>query len=199
MNGDALERLLKQADASAGPPPLPGDMAQRIRLLHRRRQKARMVAASAAVAAAALLAVLAWQWGGSGQGGPERQRIAADKPAEATALMGLQARIAALETQADLTQAAVGGLLVRQRQDARLGELRQQLWLLEAVDPLAERFDQAARKLLCAADRLKYELNNPRAAGELYRLVVRQFPDTPAAQFARARLTEHQSTTGESS
>ena len=189
MNGDGLERLLKQADASAGSPgPLLGDLAQRVRRLRRRRRNARLAAASAAAAVAVMVAVLAGQFGGDEQGGPDQ-----------VPLKELKARIAALETQADLRQAAVSGFLVSRRQDARLGELRQQLWLLEAADPLERRFDRAARKLLSAADRLEYELSNPRAARELYRQVIRQFPDTPAAQLARARLTEHQSTTGESS
>ncbi len=197
MNGDRLERLLKEADASAGSPaPLPGDLARRVRRLGRRRRKARMAVASAAVTLGAMAAVLAWQVGGGGQ---ESQRIVVSTPPGQVPLKELNARIAALETQADLRQAVISGFLVSRRQDVRLGELRQQLWLLEAEDPLERRFDQAARKLLSAADRLEYELSNPRAARELYRQVIRQFPDTPSAQFARARLTEPQSTTGESS
>ena len=197
MSGDKLERLLKQADASAGSPgPLPGDLARRVRRLGRRRRKARIAAASAAAAVvAAMVAVSAWQFGG----GPGPQRTVVSEPADQVPLKVLNARIADLETQADLRQAAVSGLLAGRRDDARLGELRQQIWLLEATDPLERRFDQAARELLSAADRIEYELSNPRAARELYRQVIRQFPDTSAAQFARARLTEPQSTTGESS
>jgi len=144
----------------------------------------------------AMAAVLAWQFGG---GGPGPQRISVSRPPDRAPLKELNARIAALATQADLRQAVVSGFLVSQRDDARLGELRQQLWLLEATDPLERRFDQAARELLSAADRIAYELSNPRVARELYRQVIRQFPETPAAQFARARLTGPQSTTGESS
>lgn len=190
MDDNALEKLLIEAGESLAPPPdLPDDLARRIRVLRRRRRHWKIGAGSAALVAA-LVAAAVWQpW----MGGP----MEAPQPDTARAAQ-IAAQVDALQDRADQAQAALDALLARQRGQTRLVELRRRLLDIDTAEPLQRRFDAAAGRLLMTADRLASELDDPAKARELYNQVIDQFPDSPAAQIAQARIGERQSYLGES-
>ncbi len=57
--------------------------------------------------------------------------------------------------------------------------------------------DAAAAVLVCQADRLEHEFNEPADAARSYREAIRLFPQTPWAMVARERLAAMINTEGE--
>ena len=93
--------------------------------------------------------------------------------------------------------AAVERIMAEEAQYDRIARLRRQIAEAGAMDPLTRRFDEAARNLLVAADRLEYEFNDNRAAIETYESILKQFPATPSAEVAQIQLTRLQTHTGD--
>lgn len=191
-----LAQLLDAADAACPAPRLPEDVLARV---HARAHRRARVRRSALVAAGVALAVLAGAvaWPGALVDAPPMPLAGGPAPA-AFDLAAARAEMARLQREADLLQTAVRRATRRLEQRDRLQAARLELARLRASDPLQDRIDAAARTTLAGADRLRYELNRPRAAEEAYESVIATFPDTLAAQFARRRLAELRRQTGES-
>lgn len=197
MDSDHLERLLRQADADAGPPPrMPADLAARVRRRATARQRRTTLLTSAA--AAILLAIGFFGLPRGRQPGSYVKRSestthrAAPHPAT-----NYHVELARLERQVE------SRLAIARRLD-QLAEARQCLAALRAQkveipDPVAEaraEMDQAAFTLVQQADRLYRELHLPAPAADSFRRAIRLFPNTPWAAVARARLAEIEPETG---
>lgn len=204
MNHDPLERWLKKADTAAPMPAMPGDLAVRVRRLRARRRKTRAACSLVAfVLGVAMGSMYAWRpVTPTGEPAP---RLAEQPPTampsatdDAARPRQSQSRIMSPGEEADMMQEVVGRMLAVQQRDARTLALRRKLADLQATDPWQERMEQAAKKLLAAADRLEYDLHNRQAAMDVYRSVIRQFPKTPSADIAETRLAQFQTTTGKS-
>jgi hypothetical protein len=198
---DKLEQLLRDADASACPPPLPAeDLAGRVRRLARRRRRRNLHLAGTAGAAMLALAMgaIAWQWGPAPARRNSGQIAIATRPRNNDELSPAQARvqIRRLGDEASVRTAAVERIMAEQQRHDRIAQLRRQIAEAGATDPLMRRFDEAAQKLLITADRLEFEFNDPRAAIEVYKSVLKQYPQTPSAEVAQIRLTTLQTETG---
>jgi hypothetical protein len=197
---DNLEQLLRDADASACPLPLPpDDLVNRVRRLARRRRRNARFAGTAAAMLILAIGAIAWQWGHS----PSRPNPGPIASAPTGGTDGLtpeqlRAQIDQLDKAASLRIAAVERIMAEEEQHNRIAQLRRQIAEAGATDPLTRRFDEAARKLLVTADRLEYEFNDCRAAIEIYKSVLKQYPQTPSAEVARTRLARLQTETGES-
>jgi hypothetical protein len=202
MPDDALKNMLKQADVTAGePPPLPDNLAQRVRLLAARQHRRRVVsgfAAAAVVVLAVGTSALLWHSPRSltpdgpaaahiAQGGQERPDIAS-----------IKAEIERLDREASMRLAVVRRaqeILARRR---RLEALRAAVPNeADAVVRAHRQVEQAARILVRQADQMCFELNLCDSAIVKYQRVVELFPETSWAAAARLRLSQIKAKKGE--
>lgn len=184
MNEDTLQRLLRKADAAAGPPPVPTDLLQRVRQAQLVRQHAwrrNSLAVAAGLVLAVGLAVWHWPTGGAQTcQGTGQQADAGDGPRITLARNQLR-------VEADSRMTAVQGRMTAERQQKRLAELQDELGRLQASDPLQRQLDRAGDQLFTQAGQIEQAFGW-QAAVDVYRQVVDLYPHTPAAQRASARL-----------
>ena len=194
MKADPIDELLRRADRAAGEPPVPDDLAGRVRRKARRR---RLAAISAGVGVAVLLATVAVAlWPGRPQ--TSRPTAQAPKAASHEEVTRLRAKIAGLRAEADSRAAVVNQMLARLRQqDDHLEDLQRQL---DRPDPLAEvrrQIDRTAYIMVYQADHSRGELGFVDSPEQTYRRVIELFPDSRWADVARKRITEMQSGKGD--
>ena len=178
MNTDRLDKLLKQADQTAGVPRSVSVDTSTVRRLAQRKQALRI---TIPIAAAAVLILAAAIWGLSVRAQTQRQQQ----------LALLQAQIAQLSTRTDATLHLVNEVLEQERRRSELDALEASL--AEIPDPQEElriQVDKAAFVLVYQADRTYRELNNADSAIESYKRVVQYFPESRWAEVARKRLAE---------
>jgi hypothetical protein len=197
MNADPLEKLLREADADAGPlAPLPADLGRRVRVQAARRRWQRLGVRSAA-AAAILLAI--------GVSIPLLTRTPV-APDTGMNVAETRADVRMLQARAD-AHAAVAARMVALQQDetkraaheARLAAYEQQAAGPDPVATARAAAEQAAATLVRSAYRLQRESNLPAPALETYRQVIRLFPETTWARVARVHLEQMTRPEGETS
>lgn len=197
MIHDVLTDLLREADASAPPPPAPQGVAEHVRgragIQARRRRATAVVVLPLTVAGVAVLLL--------------RERTPLDPSphvmssgAMPSAPAGSPAPLDAAASLAEvrrLRSEAAGRLAVAQGLTARR-ELRRRaaeaLALSDAAraTSLSREREKAALTLLDHADRLRRDLKEVDAALAAYRRTVELFPDTAWAAVARRRIEELQ-------
>lgn len=199
MDRDPLKEWLARADASAPSAAAPSDLADRTRHRAVRQYALRRRALSAFAAAAALaLLTLAGLWleprlipskppAGTS---PVATAAPAPLPASPEELAALREKVKRLDAEAEFELSAARYMMKRERQVARLEELR--VALAARVDPeerIAQQVDRAAEILVTRAERQSREPQLKASAAETYREVARYFPGSPWAEVARNRLS----------
>ena len=174
MRHDPLNQLLRQADASAAPPPVGANLAGRIRCRERRRRQLR-VGASAAIA----LVLGAWICLGTTR---PHGRIIVEDPAHWRAELASLDVIAAGHVQAAKSLEGVeeGG--------RRLGLIELQLVQPDVLERVEAARDFAGWVLVREADRMRNQPAHQAEAMETYRRAVRLFPGSTAAGQAMQQL-----------
>jgi hypothetical protein len=190
MNDERLESLLRAAGRTAEPcPPLSAGLADRVRLLQRRRTGYRQIGGAAlGVLLAAIVTVPLLKGRGAPLSNPHplplSQRERGDVDAEA-----LGAEIAQLEAEARGRQRALRKM--REKDTARPGAAALAVEE-EAIDPLTPvriEWEKTGVLLIDQAEHVAAQANAGAAADE-YRRVVTLFPGTEAATIARQRLNQ---------
>jgi hypothetical protein len=197
MDDTKIRNLLRQADRIAGPPPMdPLGLADRVRRLRARRQRIR-IAASAAVAALIAVSVGAAFFATRlpiqplpVNQPPTLAELGAPSPDTRPDLDRLQAHIDQLRAEADSALALVREVSAVLEQQRRLAELDRASASIDPRDEVRWQINQAAFISVYQADRMYRELDLRESAVESYRQVISLFPDTPAAEVARQRLSE---------
>lgn len=171
MRDDDWKQLLQQADAGAAVPrTMPGDLAERVRRLDRRRRTARGLAA---LAGGIVAAAVGWQSLGE-RSEPIDQVALADE--------AFRAEIAELDQRIAAQQRLVDTLWLQWR-----GE---QASSTAGVPDAAEEIETVAGRMVEQADRLREAMQPSAEAQALYERVVTLFPQTYFAEIARQRLSE---------
>lgn len=197
MNEENLKNLLHQLDRTASPPPVPADLARRIRL-QAARQKRRLVMIPAAAATLLVLAATMFILTKNEQPAArpipniEKPLLMAENPSVSPAeIARLQQEIDQLKTEADARMKIVQELIALEKKRKTLDELEQKLASMK--DPLEEvrqQVEKAAFVLVYQADRKLNEYNLRDSALADYHQAIEFFPDTQAAQKARLKITE---------
>ncbi len=196
---DPLVKLIRDADAAARPSrPLADGLADQVRRRALRRTRTRATGVAASVL---LLMGLGGWWllstapgnthvASSGESNPPAVTPTAADPAE------LRAEIDRLESEIRTREAAVDALLVCEKNRTRLAVLQREL---DRPDPLEELRDQiagVADMALESAERRCGSRAVSTACAARYKRIVDLFPQTPAADTARQRLNEIETSTG---
>jgi hypothetical protein len=179
MDTDPLEKLLREADASAGPPPqIPADLPARV---FRRAAAQRRRRLATGVAAAILLAigVMTPFW--------LRPTPLAQPGVNPATLV---AQTAQLQAEADWRSAVARRTIDLEARDARLAALNAVIAQPDPVRQSQRAVEQAAGTLFQQGDRFYHEYHLPQQAADSYREVLRVFPTSTWAGLARERLTE---------
>jgi len=180
VSEELMERLLAQADETAGEPAFRRITAAGIRRQARRRRLVR-IGVPTTVAAVITLAAGLWAIGTRAQGlQPEPQRIAS-----------LEEQVRRLQAQNSATLRLVQEVLEKDRQDRRLASLNAEL--ASIPDPMREidrQVDKTAFILVYQADKLYKELNQTESAVRAYKEVIQLFPTNQWADVARERLSQ---------
>ena len=180
MNDDRLKKLLQDADRGANlhPAMCGADLTKAVRRRAHKRRVMR-VGLSSVAAAVVFTAVGFWVVGGILDGRNARQ------------IALLEAKVADLTMQTEVSQKFIAELVEREKQSMRLLELEEEL--ASIPDPLVEierQYDKTAFVLVYQADRLYKELNLKGSAVETYNRVIDLFPENKWAEVARTRLSE---------
>ena len=180
MSDDKLEKLLQEADRTAGPP------AQvRVNLCETRRRanRRRFLNIVGPVAAAAVLMVALGIWIAI----LRTERTATEQDRIAT----LEMEVKQLQAKAGAAMSLIQQMLEDERRRQRLEELEAQLASIpDPLEELQKQVDKTAYILIYQADRLYKELNQTDSAVENYNRVIELFPENRWADVARQRLTE---------
>ena len=190
MDNDPIRRLLREADAAAGPPPKPpGDLAHRVRQRAARRQRMRFgLSAAAAVVLAAGITAL-WTQAPSPSWPGQAPQIVTQEP-QRLDVEATRREIERLRREAD-TRLAVAQRthdLLRQYERARAA--RQQAPVANPIVDARREVEKAACILVYQANRMCREMDLCDSAVVKYQRVVELFPETAAAAMARERLDE---------
>ncbi len=178
MNDDKFEKLLKEADHSAGAPvPASVDLSDLKRRAGRRRVAlVAMPPAAVVVIAACMVSLIP----GRPKADVERDRIAA-----------IEDRIKQLQASTDATLSLVREILADEREQRRLQQLEAELAsIADPVEEIQQQVDKTAFILLYQADRLYRELDQTESAVDAYNRLIELFPNNRWAQVARQRLNE---------
>lgn len=180
MDRDPLRDLLQRADAAVPPPPVPPDLARRVRLRRARRRFRGLAACGAA--AVVLIAIGLWQTRPSAPAVPGEP-----PPAPAS---GLRAEVERLAAQAEGRLALATRTRELEAQLVRLAKLQSQAREPDPVALVRQERDTAAFILVDSADHLHRDLELTKPAVDLYRETIRVFPQTRWASVAQQRLAE---------
>jgi len=196
---DPLARLIRDADAAAGPGrPLADGLADRVRRKALRRTQTRTTGVTASVL---LLVGLGGWWllgtapGNTHVASPGEPKLPAVTPTVADPAE-LRAEIDRLESDIRTREAAVDALLAYERSRARLAELQKELDRLDPLEELRGQIAGVADVALESAERRCGSGVVSTACAATYRRIVDLFPQTPAADTARQRLNEIETSTG---
>ena len=196
---DPLARLIRDADAAARPGrPLADGLADRVRRKARRRARTRATTAVAGVLV--LVGLGGWRLLGTAPGNTHVAFPGKSKPPAVTPTTPdpaeLRAEIGRLESEIRTREAMVDALLACERSRARLAALQQELDRPDPLEELRGQIAGAADVALQSADRRcgSGAVSTACAAG--YKRIVDLFPRTPAADTARQRLNEIETSTG---
>ena len=180
MTDDQIQKLLQEADRTAGPP---AEVHVNLAALRRRANRRRFISSAAPVAAAAVLMVAAGLLSlviRTPQTTQEQERVAS-----------LEAQVKQLQVRTDAALKLIQQVLEDEQRRQRLDELEAQL--ASIPDPLEELEKQVGKTafiLVYQADRLYRELNQTDSAVENYNRVIELFPENRWAEVARQRLKE---------
>ena len=180
MSDERIEKLLQQADRTAGGP-------VRIRVdvsdIRRRANRRRLFNVAGPVGAAAVLMMALGIWSIT-------LRMPPPTPAQEKIAI-LENQVKQLQARTDAAMSLIQEMLEQEQRQQRLDELETKL--ASIPDPLEEmqkQVDKTAFMLVYQADRLYRELNQTDSAVEAYNRVIRLFPENRWAQEARKRLEE---------
>ena len=180
MTDDQIQKLLQEADRTAGPP---AEVHVNLAALRRRANRRRFISSAAPVAAAAVLMVAAGLLSlviRTPQTTQEQERVAS-----------LEAQVKQLQARADAAMSLIQQVLEDERRQQRIEELEAQLASIpDPLEELQKQVDKTAYILIYQADRLYKELNQTDSAVENYNRVIELFPENRWADVARQRLTE---------
>ncbi|MHC4424952.1 MAG: tetratricopeptide repeat protein [Planctomycetota bacterium] len=180
MTEDKIEKLLQEADRTAG---LPAGVRVDLSAIRRRANRRRFASLAAPVAAAAVLMVALGIWSHTIRV-PETRR-------EQKRIVALEDQVRQLQARTDAALSLIREVLEDERRQRRLEELEAQL--ASIPDPLEEiqkQVDKTAFILVYQADRMYRELNQTDSAVENYLRVIELFPKNRWARVARQRLSE---------
>ncbi|MBN2312960.1 MAG: hypothetical protein JXM79_03455 [Sedimentisphaerales bacterium] len=180
MSDQKIEKLLQDADRTAGrPAPVRVDVSD----IRRRAKRRQVVHIGGPIAAAAVLMVALSIWSGSlrtTQTTLEQERIAS-----------LESQVKELQAQTDAAMSLIQEVLEQERRQQRLDELEAELaGIPDPLEEMQKQVDKTAFILVYQADRLYLELHQTDSAVEAYHRVIRLFPENQWAQVARQRLEE---------
>jgi hypothetical protein len=180
---DALEQLLRHADAAAPAPPLLAEVPKRVRRRYQRRRTIKAVATVAVLFAAAPLLVVTMFTR------PPQPPTVVINRSQTPAQAPTRADLARLDLQAALhEQTAVQ--LIQATTAARVQTAPAAVVLDDAVlSHVREQRDRAALTLIYQADQAARQKQTTRAVAA-YRRAIELFPKTYAAAVARQRLKE---------
>lgn len=171
MKTDALIELLRETDQAS--PPLAvnsTDLANRVRLLARRRHRTRRAALT--IGTTALLAVAMTPW---------------MRPADVPDVL---IELERLQREADARMAVVNRVIDLRNRSRQWSRARRALLKPDPLEHSRLEIDKAAFVLVYQAQRLERELNLAAPAIENYRRVVELFPNSRWTAVARRRLAE---------
>lgn len=181
MSRDALEQLLRSADAAAAPPPMSGGLADRVRRRAMQQRRARLAGGAVAAVAVCVIASALMMPSSRHRGAP----LATNSPNETPSRDAL----AALEIDAAIhEQAALKLTEMRQRRSVQATASAASL-PAPALAELRLQRDRAALILVYEADRATRD-RQPERALAAYRRAIELFPTTYWAGVARQRLKE---------
>jgi len=179
MSDEKIEKLLQQADRTAGGPArIRVDLAD----IRRRAKRRRLVNTTGPIATAAILMVALGLWSVTLKTTrtPEQKRIA-----------DLENQVRQLQARTDAAMSLIQEMLEQERRQQRLDELEARLASIpDPLEQMQKQVDKTAFMLVYQADRLYRELNQTDSAVEAYNRVIRLFPKNHWAQVARQRLEE---------
>ena len=180
MGEERLKELLRQADrcAESHRSSPGGDLANIVRQRARSRH-IRRVSFSSAAAAVILVAIGVWTVAGVLSVRNVRQ------------IATLQAKVAELTAQTEVSHKLVKELAQRERQRARLLQLRRELAAIpDPLEEIARQDDRTAFVMVYQADKLYRELNLRGSAVKTYNRVIELFPENRWAEVAKERLSQ---------
>ena len=180
MSDQRIEKLLQQADRTAGRP-------ARVRVdiadIRRRANRRRLVNVAGPVAAAAVLMIALGIWSitlRTTPTTPEQDKIAS-----------LENQVKQLQARSDAAMSLIREVLEQERRQQRLDKLEAELASIpNPLEEMQKQVDKTASMLVYQADRLYQELNQTDSAVEAYNRVIRLFPENQWARIARERLTK---------
>ena len=180
MSDQRIEKLLQQADRTAGRP-------ARVRVdiadIRRRANRRRLVNVAGPVATAAVLMIALGIWSitlRTTPTTPEQDKIAS-----------LENQVKQLQARSDAAMSLIREVLEQERRQQRLDKLEAELASIpNPLEEMQKQVDKTASMLVYQADRLYRELNQTHSAVEAYSRVIRLFPENQWAQVARQRLKE---------
>jgi tetratricopeptide (TPR) repeat protein len=178
MTEDRIEKLLRQADRTAG---RPAPVSVKLSVLRRRACRRRVAAAAASAAAVLLIALGIWA---HFAGTPETTH---NRPE----LVKLEDQVRQLQATTDAALSLVREVIEDERKQRRLDEFQAQLaGIPDPREEIQKQIDKTAFTLVYQADRLYYELNRTDSAVEAYNQVIMFFPKNRWADVARKRLED---------
>ena len=176
METDALQRLLRAADADAGPPPrMPDGLSSRVlqRVKARRARRVLLRSAAALILLAVGASVAFWPRGVKSAG--------VELPA---------AQAARWQAEADWRAAVARRTETFLARQSRAAALRKVAAQPDPVQAARAQVERAASILLQQGDTLSRQFGLPQQAAASYQEILRLFPKTVCAGLARERLTE---------
>lgn len=194
MNDSTLDNLLRDAGRSAASPPgSTGDLADRVRRLHRRRQRRRRVGGGLSVVV--LLAAATWPvqfYHADVESGQPVQLIGEHNQPETESLEAevarLKAEVVQLRAAAEQQEAALRDVLARQEAEKRLAAWRRERAKPDPAIIARGEMEKTAFLLVDWADGRRAQGANLDELAAAYRQVDELFPDTPSGGTARQRL-----------
>ena len=180
MSDEKIEKLLQQADRTAGGPArVRVDLAD----IRRRANRRRLVNVAGPVATAAVLMMALGIWSVILRTAP--MTPGQDKIAD------LENQVKQLQARTDAAMRLIQEMLEQERRQQRLDELEAELASIpDPFEEIQKQVDKTAFILVYQADRLYRELNQTNSAVEAYNRVIRLFPENQWAKVARQRLKE---------
>lgn len=182
MSTNRIEEILREADATAGPPQF-GPVNSAIIARRVRRRRVIVIGVPAAAAAVLLIGLAIWRIGPSTlEPQPQEQQ---------QQITSLAKQIEQLQAQTDATLQLVQDVLAREKQDKNLADLEAELASIrDPIEEMKRQADKTAFTLVYQADRLYKELNLTESAVQTYETVIQLYPENRWADVARQRLAE---------